>query len=67
MTKATNLNLSQIAAVLTVVIAVAFIIVGIVTQNWAVVAVFALFGIAGLASTTVVARGHHSRAASTDE
>lgn len=58
MTTASNLNLSQAAAVLTVVIAAAFIIFGIVIQNWAVVAVFALFGIAGLVSSTVATRQH---------
>ncbi|MFG6403705.1 hypothetical protein [Microbacterium sp. P04] len=48
MIKASNSSLYKSASVLTIVIAVAFIIFGVVTQNGAVVAVFAVFGLAGL-------------------
>ncbi|SMQ71281.1 hypothetical protein SAMN06295909_2523 [Plantibacter sp. VKM Ac-1784] len=58
MTGATDLKLNQAAGVMTVVIAVAFIIFGIAIQNWAVVAVFVVFGIAGLAASTTAARKH---------
>ncbi|MFB2581352.1 hypothetical protein ACEXQD_08875 [Herbiconiux sp. P15] len=44
------LQLSRIAAVLTAVIALTFIIVGLIVQNTMIIAVFAVIGIAGLAS-----------------
>jgi len=57
-TGGTDLNLYHAAGVVTVVIAVALIIFGIAIQNWVVVAVFAVLGIAGLAASTTAARKH---------
>ena len=45
-----KVDLFRAATVLTVVIAVAFIVFGLVVQSWIVVAVFTLIGIAGLST-----------------
>ncbi|GAB3616739.1 hypothetical protein GCM10027416_12960 [Okibacterium endophyticum] len=51
----THRNLYRIASVFTAVIAVTFVVVGIVTQTWVIVGVFAVIGMAGLASYPVLA------------
>jgi accessory gene regulator protein AgrB len=48
MNSASISTLYRVAAAMTVVIAVAFMIFGLVIQNWMVLGVFAVIGIAGL-------------------
>jgi hypothetical protein len=49
-------TLYRVAAAMTVVIAVAFMIFGLVVQNWVVLGVFAVIGIAGLSVWPAAAR-----------
>lgn len=43
-------DLFRAATVMTVVVAVAFVVFGLVVQSWIVVAVFTVIGIAGLST-----------------
>ncbi|MCS5723215.1 hypothetical protein N1028_18390 [Herbiconiux sp. CPCC 203407] len=56
MTSASISTLYRVAAAMTVVVAVAFMIFGLVIQNWAVLGVFAVIGIAGLSVWPAAAR-----------
>lgn len=56
MNRASVSSLYRVAAVMTVVIAVAFVVVGLVTQNWMILGVFAVIGIAGLSTWPAATR-----------
>lgn len=54
--RATIYRLHRVTLILPVVIAVAFVALGIVVQNWAIVAVFAVLGLTAVVTSIAIGR-----------